>query len=101
MGISEDEAKERNLNYEVYDSKFRPLKITLTDLDHKTYMKLIVDKDTQDVLGIHMAGDEAGEIMQGFAVAMKMGLKKQDLDKTIGIHPSSAEEYVTMRTPRK
>ena len=64
-------------------------------------MKLIVDKATQKVLGAHMVGEHAGEIIQGFAVAVKAGLTKSQFDSTLGIHPTSAEEFVTMRTPSR
>ena len=63
-------------------------------------MKLIVDADTQKILGVHMVGPDAAEIMQGMAIAVKMGARKSDFDAVIGIHPSAAEEFVTMRTPR-
>jgi len=68
-------------------------------LQERTLMKLVVDAETDRVLGLHMVGDDAGEITQGFAVAMLMGATKSDFDATIGIHPTSAEEFVTMRTP--
>ncbi len=63
-------------------------------------MKMIVEKESRKVIGLHMIGDDAPEIMQGFAVALKAGATKDNFDQTIGIHPSSAEEFVTMRTPR-
>ncbi|MGC6474395.1 MAG: glutathione-disulfide reductase, partial [Candidatus Puniceispirillaceae bacterium] len=66
----------------------------------KTYMKLIVAAETQKVLGVHMVGPDAAEIMQGMAIAVKMGASKADFDAVIGIHPSAAEEFVTMRSPR-
>ena len=100
VGLSEEQAIQRGYTVQVYESSFRPLKLTLTNLKEKTYMKLVVCKKTDQVLGCHIIGEEAGEILQGFAVAVKNKLKKSDWDKTIGIHPSSAEELVTMRTAR-
>ena len=75
------------------------MKLTLTDIQEKTLMKLVVDADTDRVLGCHMVGPDAGEIMQGLAVALKAGATKQVFDETIGIHPTAAEEFVTLRTP--
>ena len=100
VGLSEQQALEKGFSIQVYESSFRSLKLTLTNLQEKNYMKLIVCKKTDQLLGCHIVGDTAGEILQGFAVAVKNKLKKRDLDKTIGIHPSSAEELVTMRTAR-
>lgn len=96
-GLTEEQATEKGYSVSVYTSQFRPLKYTVTSLDKKTFMKMIVDKKTDVVLGVHMVGDDAPEIMQGIAVALKMGAKKSDFDSTIGIHPTSAEEFVTMR----
>ena len=78
---------------------FTPLKHTLTGREEKTLMKLIVDRVSDRVVGLHMVGPDAGEIAQGFAVAIKAGATKADFDATIGIHPTAAEEYVTMRDP--
>ena len=100
VGMSEDQALKKGFQIKVYESRFRPLKLTLTEFQEKTYMKLIVCKKTDQLLGCHIVGDEAGEILQGFAVAVRNKLKKADLDRTIGIHPSSAEELVTMRSIR-
>ena len=100
VGLSEEQALEKGFQVEVYESRFRPLKLTLTQSVEKTYMKLIVCKKSDRLLGCHIVGDEAGEILQGFAVAVRNKLKKSDLDQTIGLHPSSAEELVTMRSPR-
>ena len=72
----------------------------MTDMTERAVMKLIVDDNTDRVVGLHMLGPHAGEITQGFAVAMKLGATKADFDRTIGIHPTAAEEFVTMRTPR-
>lgn len=97
VGLTEEQARENNYSIDVYTSRFRPLKYTVTSIDKKTFMKIIVDKKTDKVLGVHMVGDDASEIMQGIAVALKVGATKSDFDKTIGIHPTSAEEFVTMR----
>ncbi|MCP4329131.1 MAG: glutathione-disulfide reductase [Alphaproteobacteria bacterium] len=84
---------------DVFVSDFKPLKHTLTGRDERTLMKLVVDRASDRVVGLHMVGPEAGEIVQGFAVAMKAGATKADFDATVGIHPTSAEEFVTMREP--
>lgn len=101
VGLMEDEAKLKHGSLEVFESKFRALKHTISGLDEKTYMKMIVAKESQKVVGIHMVGKDAAEMMQGLAIAIKAGATKQDFDSTIGIHPSSAEEFVTMRTVSK
>ena len=75
------------------------MKLTLTENPERTLMKLVVDADSDRVLGCHMVGPEAGEIVQGLAVALKAGATKQIFDETIGVHPSAAEEFVTLRTP--
>ena len=100
VGLNEEEALNKGFQIKVYESRFRALKLTLTELQEKTYMKLVVCKKTDQLLGCHIVGEDAAEILQGFAVAVKNKLSKADLDKTIGIHPSSAEELVTMRTAR-
>ena len=100
VGLSEAEAKEQygEDGIQVFRSKFRPMYYVLPGKhDEKTLMKLIVHKESQKVLGAHMVGDYAGEITQGVAIAVKMGATKADFDATVGIHPSSAEEFVTMR----
>lgn len=99
-GLTEEQCREKKIDVDVYLSDFRGLKYTLTNIQHRTLMKLIVEKTTQKILGLHMAGDDAGEMMQGLAVAIKAGATKQDFDATIGIHPTAAEEWTTMRTPR-
>ncbi len=73
----------------------------MTGRDERTYMKVIVEQGSDKVLGMHMMGADAGEIIQGFAAAMKCGLSKSQLDQTIGIHPTAAEEFVTMRNKRE
>jgi glutathione reductase (NADPH) len=97
VGLSEAQARERGLDIAIYRSTFTPLKHTLTGRGEKVLMKLVVDKASDQVLGVHMVGAEAGEIIQGFAVALQCGATKKQFDATIGIHPTSAEEFVTMR----
>ena len=95
--MGETEARERHGEIDVYLSEFRALKQTLTGSSTRTLMKLVVERSSQRVLGLHMVGHEAGEIVQGFAVALRAGLSKAQFDETIGIHPTAAEEFVTMR----
>ncbi|UKO97512.1 glutathione-disulfide reductase [Nostoc sp. UHCC 0870] len=99
VGLTEAEAIEEHGSdrIKVYRSRFRPMYYTLAGKEEKTLMKLVVNQETDQVLGAHMVGDHAGEIIQGIAIALKMGAKKADFDATVGIHPSSAEEFVTMR----
>jgi len=101
VGLTEDEARAEALArggaVDIYRSTFTPLKHTLTGRREKTLMKLVVERDTDRVVGVHVVGPDAGEIVQGFAVALKLGATKAQLDKTIGIHPTAAEELVTMR----
>ncbi len=97
VGLTEAQARERYGAIGVYLSTFTPLKHTLTGRDEKTFVKLIVDQASDRVVGIHMVGPEAGEIIQGFAVAMKAGATKAQFDATIGIHPTAAEEFVSLR----
>jgi len=99
VGLTEEEARKQNLNIDIYRSSFRALKETISGGQTKTLMKMVVDKDTDRVIGMHMVGEQAGEIIQGFAAAIKMGITKTVLDSTVGIHPTSAEEFVTMRDP--
>ncbi len=100
VGLTEELALERGLEIEVFESRFRHLKLTLTSERERTYIKLIVCQKTRKVLGCHIVGWMAGEILQGFAVAVKAGLTKEQWDQTIGIHPTSAEELVTLRKIR-
>lgn len=99
VGLTTEEAIKRGHRVKRFESRFRPMKLTLTDSQERTLMKLVVDADTDRVLGCHMVGPEAGEITQGLAVALKAGATKRIFDETIGIHPTAAEEFVTMRTP--
>ena len=100
VGLSEQQAREKH-RVKVFESRFRPMKLSLTESQERTLMKLVVDADSDRVLGCHMIGPEAGEIIQGLAVAMKAGATKRDFDDTLGIHPTAAEEFVTMRTARE
>ena len=97
VGLTEQEARQRNFSVDIYRTSFRPLKHTLTGRDERTMMKLVVDGATDRVLGCHMVGPDAGEITQGLAVALNCGATKAQFDATIGIHPTVAEEFVTMR----
>ena len=97
VGLTEEQALERHATVRVYRGRFRPMRYTLGDIQEKTLVKLIVDDASDRVVGLHMAGEEAAEITQGFAVAIRMGATKADFDATLGIHPSSAEEFVTLR----
>ena len=99
VGLSEEQARAKGFSVEVFKSSFRPMKLSLSDQQERIFMKLIVDEKTDRVLGCHMVGPDAGELMQGIAVALKAGATKQVFDDTIGIHPTAAEEFVTMRTP--
>ena len=99
VGLSEREARERFGALRVFRSEFMALRHTLSGSSERTLMKLVVDAATDRVVGLHMVGADAGEIVQGFAVAMKAGATKAVFDATLGIHPTGAEEFVTMREP--
>ncbi|WP_029151749.1 glutathione-disulfide reductase [Methylovulum miyakonense] len=99
VGLTETEARKRFDDIAVFKSVFTPMKHTLSGLGEKTLMKMIVRRSTDKVLGIHMVGADAGEIIQGMAVAIRAGATKAVFDSTIGIHPTAAEEFVTMRKP--
>ncbi len=99
VGLTEAQARSRVGRVRIYRTDFKPLKHTLSGSSERTLMKLLVDDATDRVLGVHMVGAEAGEIVQGFAVALKAGATKAVFDATIGIHPTAAEEFVTMREP--
>jgi glutathione reductase (NADPH) len=98
VGLTEAHARAQDLSIDIYRTSFKPLKHTLTGRDERTMMKLIVDRATDKVIGCHMVGAEAGEIIQGLAVALNCGATKAQFDATIGIHPTAAEEFVTMRS---
>lgn len=97
VGISESEAIKEGFDIEVFKSTFRPMAYTLANRAEKTFMKMIVEKKSRKILGLHICGMDAAEITQGFAVAIKAGATKECFDETVGIHPTSAEEIVTMR----
>ena len=97
VGLSEEKARERYGAVDIYKTSFRALKLTLTDKHERTFIKLVVDRVSQRVVGAHMIGADAGEIIQGVAIAVKMGATKAQFDATIGIHPTAAEEFVTLR----
>jgi glutathione reductase (NADPH) len=99
VGLTEEEAREAGHKLRIYRSEFKPMKHTLSGRDERALMKLVVDDKTDRVLGAHMVGPDAGEITQGLAVALKAGATKAQFDSTVGIHPTSAEEFVTMREP--
>ncbi|RAU17711.1 glutathione-disulfide reductase [Nitrincola tibetensis] len=101
VGLSEEDACKVYPNLDVYRSEFRAMKHTLSGSQERTLMKLLVDRDSDRVVGAHMVGAEAGEIIQGIAIAMKAGATKAMFDATIGIHPTAAEEFVTMREPSR
>jgi glutathione reductase (NADPH) len=100
VGLTEEQARKQYGKIDVYDSRFKPLVHTLSGRDERTYMKLIVDAKTDRVLGAHMMGMDSPEIIQGIAIALKCGATKAQFDATVGIHPSAAEEFVTMRSKR-
>jgi glutathione reductase (NADPH) len=98
VGLTETEAREKyGDGVKIYRAKFRSMYYTLPNMEDKTLMKLVVDGNTDKVVGAHMVGDYAAEIIQGVAIAVKMGATKADFDATVAIHPSAAEEFVTMR----
>jgi glutathione reductase (NADPH) len=99
VGYGEEEAIHHVGAVDIFLSEFRPMKHTLSGRNEKMLMKLVVERETQRVVGVHIVGPDAPEIVQGFAVAVKSGLTKDRFDCTIGIHPTAAEELVTMRTP--
>ena len=99
VGWGEEEARQKLGAVTIYRSEFKALKHTLSRSTERTLMKLVVDVATDRVVGLHMVGPDAGEVVQGFAVAMKAGATKALFDSTIGIHPTAAEEFVTMREP--
>jgi glutathione reductase (NADPH) len=100
VGLTEEAALAEGKQIDVYESDFKHLKHTISGREERTYMKIIVEKSSDQVLGMHMMGTDAGEIIQGFAAAMKCGITKEQLESTIGIHPTAAEEFVTMRNMR-
>ncbi|HKK56209.1 glutathione-disulfide reductase [Marinobacter sp.] len=99
VGLTEEEARKAGHRLRIYRSEFKPMKHTLSGRDERALMKLVVDDRSDRVLGAHMVGPDAGEITQGLAIAIKAGATKAQFDSTVGIHPTSAEEFVTMREP--
>jgi glutathione reductase (NADPH) len=97
VGLSEEKARERFGAVDIYKTSFRALKLTMSEQHDRTFMKLVVDRASQRVVGAHMIGADAGEVIQGIALAVKLGATKTEFDATIGIHPTVAEEFVTMR----
>ena len=98
VGLTEEQARATYGKVDIYKSRFRPLKHTLTKREHFTFMKMIVDPASDKVVGCHMIGDDSAEIAQGLGIALRCGATKAQFDATIGIHPTAAEEFVTMRT---
>jgi len=94
VGVTEAEARQKYPHIDIYKTEFKPIKNTLSGKDEKTLLKMIVERDTDRVIGLHMIGADAPEIMQGMAVAMRAGATKAIFDSTIGIHPTAAEEFV-------
>lgn len=99
VGLSEKQAREQYADIDIYKTTFKPMKNTLSGINERTMMKMIVVRSTDKVIGMHMVGPDAGEIIQGMAVAIRAGATKAIFDSTIGIHPTAAEEFVTMRKP--
>ncbi len=100
VGLSEVQAAAAGHELRIFESAFRPMKATISGRNERVYMKLVVDAKSDKVLGVHILGHDAGEIIQAVAIAVTMGATKADFDRTIALHPSAAEELVTMRTPR-
>jgi len=97
VGLTEEQARSRYGEVDIYKTYFRPLKLTMTEKKERVFMKLVVDRASQRVVGAHMIGMDAGEVIQGIAIAVKLGATKAQFDTTLGIHPTVAEEFVTMR----
>jgi glutathione reductase (NADPH) len=97
VGLSEQEARRQGLAIDVYRTTFRPMKHTLSGREERVMIKLVVERATERVLGAHMLGNDGPEIVQGLAIALNCGATKRDFDRTIGLHPSAAEEFVTLR----
>ena len=97
VGLTEQQAAARG-PADIYLTRFTPMRHVLTGRPRRTVMKLVVDQATQVVLGAHMLGEDAPEIIQGLSIAINCGATKADFDRTVGIHPTAAEEFVTLRT---
>jgi glutathione reductase (NADPH) len=99
VGLTEAEAAADHAgDLDIYESQFKPMKHTISGRDERTLLKMIVRRSTDRVLGIHLVGPDSGEIVQGLAVAMVAGATKAQFDATVGIHPTAAEEFVTLRS---
>jgi glutathione reductase (NADPH) len=99
VGVTEDDLRGQGGDYDVYRALFRPMKNILAGRDERMLMKLLVEQPSDRVVGCHIVGPDAGEMAQVVAIAMKMGATKAQFDATMALHPSAAEELVTMRTP--
>lgn len=99
--MTEEKAVDEGYTCDIYLEPVTPMRNTISGRQEKGLMKIIVEAKTDKVLGMHMVGPDAGEIMQGFAAALKAGATKSILNSTVGVHPSTAEEFVTMRTPSR
>ncbi|RDK01170.1 glutathione-disulfide reductase [Paraburkholderia lacunae] len=99
VGMTEAEARAAFGELDLYKTSYRPMRHTLSGRDERSFMKLVVERASQRVVGAHMVGRDAAEIIQGVAIAVKMGASKAQFDMTVGVHPTSAEEFVTMRAP--
>ncbi len=97
VGLTEQQARDKGLNIAVFSKTFKSLKAQLTGKTATNYLKLLVDNDSDQIVGAHMTGQDAAEIMQGIAIAIQAGATKADVDRTIGIHPTAAEEFVSLR----
>jgi glutathione reductase (NADPH) len=97
VGLTEEQARRKYPNIDIYKTRFTPMRNTLSGIDEKTLIKMIVVRSTDRVVGIHMAGPDAPEIIQGMAIAIRAGATKAVFDSTIGVHPTAAEEFVTLR----
>ena len=98
IGLTEAQARERHMHVDIYKTTFRPLKTVFVGSEARALMKLVVDGSTGRVLGCHIVGPDAGEMIQMLGIAIKMGATKADLDATVAVHPTASEELVTMRT---
>ena len=98
VGLTEEQAREKFNVVDIYSANFRPMKATLSGSADRTLMKIVVDGETDRVLGVHILGHEAGEMAQLLGIAVKLGARKADFDATMAVHPTAAEELVTMRT---
>jgi glutathione reductase (NADPH) len=99
VGLTEAQARAQFSHVDVYQSNFRPMKATMSGRDTRVLMKLVVDATTDRVVGCHIVGDGAAEMVQVLGIAIKMKATKADFDSTMALHPTAAEELVTMRTP--